>query len=585
MPLIRNTWMRGTIVVGASWFVLIFAASGSGNPQPLAFPQADPVVRTRGGEAGFARKGLAAGSDAATAIVVDGEGNAYVAGYCASSTGRDYVTIQYDSLGVRRWVAQYDGPAHGQDGINAIALDKRRCIVVTGYSGGGGDTADWATIKYGPLGDEKWVARFQGPTGKQNGASALAIDDSGAIYVVGEVTGVTSKRDFATVKYDAEGSQLWVAYYDGPAHDLDFSVAIALDDHGDCVVTGFSINADGGRDIVTIKYTAGGLEEWAARFDNPQHYDDSPSALAVDRSGNVYVTGTSGTSDALFPRMDYVTVSYDPNGRQRWVAYYNGIDGYHEDRSYGIAVDTNLNTYITGYSTGYGSDGDIATVKYDSNGVQQWVARYDGPAHSLDGGVCIRMDEGGYLYVGGFTYGTCAPDYILLKYSTAGVQQWLATYNGPADGMDMVSALAVNNERGAVVTGRSTDSALNVDFATVSYTGNGSLRWVARYDGGGPPVAEVNVEAAFPRAVALEQNYPNPFNPSTSIRYGLPNRSHVTVNVFNILGKQVAILQNGEQDAGYHEVRFDGSNLPSGVYFYRLHAGSYRETKKLLLVR
>lgn len=59
----------------------------------------------------------------------------------------------------------------------------------------------------------------------------------------------------------------------------------------------------------------------------------------------------------------------------------------------------------------------------------------------------------------------------------------------------------------------------------------------------------------------------------------------MTVNVFNILGKQVAILQNGEQDAGYHEVRFDGSNLPSGVYFYRLHAGSYRETKKLLLVR
>jgi hypothetical protein len=84
---------------------------------------------------------------------------------------------------------------------------------------------------------------------------------------------------------------------------------------------------------------------------------------------------------------------------------------------------------------------------------------------------------------------------------------------------------------------------------------------------------------------ALGQNYTNPFNPTTTIRYGLPNRSHVTLAVFNTLGQQVAILQNGEQDAGFHEVQFDGSKLASGVYFYRLQAGEFVHTSKMLLMK
>jgi hypothetical protein len=88
-----------------------------------------------------------------------------------------------------------------------------------------------------------------------------------------------------------------------------------------------------------------------------------------------------------------------------------------------------------------------------------------------------------------------------------------------------------------------------------------------------------------PSRYALAQNYPNPFNPSTTIRYGLPNRAHVTLSVYNTLGQVVAILQNGEQEAGYHEVNFDGRGLSSGVYFYRMQTGSYVESKKLVLTK
>jgi len=99
---------------------------------------------------------------------------------------------------------------------------------------------------------------------------------------------------------------------------------------------------------------------------------------------------------------------------------------------------------------------------------------------------------------------------------------------------------------------------------------------------------DVQAAAAAPAAVKnfeLGQNYPNPFNPSTVIRYALPLRTRTNVTVFNALGQVVKELVNEDEDAGYHEVRFDGTGLASGVYFYRLQAGSFVETKKLTLLK
>ena len=90
---------------------------------------------------------------------------------------------------------------------------------------------------------------------------------------------------------------------------------------------------------------------------------------------------------------------------------------------------------------------------------------------------------------------------------------------------------------------------------------------------------------ALPTEFALEQNYPNPFNPSTTIRYGLPSRSHGVLTVHNTLGQQVATLVEGEQEAGFHEVQFDASGLASGVYLYRLQAGDFVSTKSMLILK
>ena len=92
-------------------------------------------------------------------------------------------------------------------------------------------------------------------------------------------------------------------------------------------------------------------------------------------------------------------------------------------------------------------------------------------------------------------------------------------------------------------------------------------------------------ESVTPVHFALDQNYPNPFNPSTVIHYQLPVQSQVSLKVYNLLGQEVAVLVNGRKEAGRHEVVFDGSNRASGVYMYRLQAGDFISSKKLLMVK
>jgi hypothetical protein len=95
---------------------------------------------------------------------------------------------------------------------------------------------------------------------------------------------------------------------------------------------------------------------------------------------------------------------------------------------------------------------------------------------------------------------------------------------------------------------------------------------------------EVTVNLA-PKEFTLSQNYPNPFNPSTRIDFTTSARGQVTLKVFNILGKEVATLANGEMEAGFYQVTFDASKLSSGVYFYRLATGKFTETRRLMFLK
>ena len=96
---------------------------------------------------------------------------------------------------------------------------------------------------------------------------------------------------------------------------------------------------------------------------------------------------------------------------------------------------------------------------------------------------------------------------------------------------------------------------------------------------------EVEVEVTTPATFSLDQNYPNPFNPTTMIKYSIPADQQVSLNIYNLLGQKVMTLVNEVQKTGQHEVNFNASNLASGVYFYKLEAGSLSSIKKMILMK
>ncbi len=104
-------------------------------------------------------------------------------------------------------------------------------------------------------------------------------------------------------------------------------------------------------------------------------------------------------------------------------------------------------------------------------------------------------------------------------------------------------------------------------------------------DGSFSVLNTIKVEAYSPGEYLLFQNYPNPFNPSTKIYYALPELSHLSLKIYDVLGNEIATLVNEEKPAGSYEVQFNGSALSSGIYFYTLRAGNFSSTKKLILMK
>jgi len=525
--------------------------------------------------------------DGAGSIAVDGSGNVYVTGYSTGSgTSKDYATIKYNSAGVQQWVSTYNGPQGWNNDIaHSIAVDDSGNVYVTGQSFGIGTATDYATIKYNSAGVQQWASRYNGPPGNnpEDAAYSIAVDGSGNVYVTGRSIGSGTSHDYATIKYNSSGDSLWVQRYNGPGNYADAASSLAVDGSGNVYVTGSSMSGATYEtvDYATIKYNSAGIQQWVARYNGPGNYVDGASSIAVDGSGNVYVTGTSFGNGITYN--DYATIKYNSSGVQQWASRYNGPPENANDEAYSLAIDGSGNVYVTGQSVGIGTDYDYATIKYNSAGVQQWASRYNGPGNSSDAAYSLAVDGSGNVYVTGYiSVNIINYDYATIKYNSGGDSVWVQRYNGPANEEDKAYSIAVDGSGNVYVTGGSTGSSLNWDYATIKYS---------------ELVGITPISNEIPETFLLEQNYPNPFNPTTKIRFSLPNPSarlrngqeggaqYVKLIIYDITGREVETLVNEQLNAGTYEADFDGSNFASGIYFYVMKTESFTDTKRMILIK
>ncbi len=367
-------------------------------------------------------------------LAVDAEDNVYVTGYTYTgwvATGNMVVTGKCTSDGGWEWTSGYDGGGGPLDDIGYdVAVDESGYVYVTGL--GTVDSRNGVTtLKYEPDGDlsPEWpnvgwgpgVRRYEitGEYGYQAG-TALVVDAERNVYVVGTsalVNGAPS--DFVTLKYDADGQELWTRRYDGPAGQEDTPVGIALDDSANVFVAGSAKvpNQSGGTrpDYATVKYDPDGDLEWVALYNGPADYSDSCAALAVDGAGNAYVTGA-----ACFVSTDYATVKYTPDGDQAWVAFHDGPAGASDEAS-ALVVDDVGHVYVTGkVSTSLGM-WDYETVKYDASGNDLWSIGYSGPDLYGDRPTAIALGPGGRVHVHGSSgSATNLDDWVTVQYSQDG---------------------------------------------------------------------------------------------------------------------------------------------------------------------
>jgi len=532
-------------------------------------------------------------------IAVDYAGEVYLTGAMRNIYDYDFLNIKYNSSGVRQWVRQYDGSGGGDEALNSdyvlkLIADFDENIYVAGSSEDGFGSA-YAVFKYNHSGDNLWTSHYDGyGNGQAYGdyAQDFVVDRAGNVYITGTSVGSSGVADYATVKFGLDGKIQWVGRYNSSKTSTAVPAAIALDPEGNVCVTGGSWGANGTYDYTTIKYDPAGSSLWVANYNRFKNSQDYPRAVTIDAAGNVYVSGFSKDSGAL-PHWHLVTIKYNRAGARHWVAILPlAISSTYSPVHLKIWVAGFENVYLSGAGI---SNTNYVIIKYNKAGVLQWGSRYRGGASSMARVSDMALDEAGNIYVTGWRTKSAINqnwDYVTIKYNNAGQMQWLQRYNGPQNRDDFASAVAVDRSGNVYVTGASYGVG-QYDVVTIKYSQNsGSASKPADTDAreiDDTHTAKINLPDDF----YLTPNHPNPFsasgtfgNPGTSIRFGLPQASRVTLKVYNVLSEEVATLVDGLKPAGEHAVQFaPKQNLPSGIYFSVLDAGATRLVQRMVYAK
>lgn len=488
-------------------------------------------------------------------------------GYCMGGITKsfgagveDVLLLKTDANGSAQWACTYGGA--NVDFCHSLARTFDGGYIMSGWTNSFGGGYEAFLLKVSANGSYQWMRTYGWSGSNEYAYSVVQSLDSGYTFLGSTSTG---KSDILFVKTDINGAVQWARTFGDTAVFDQGKLLIRTADGGYLLVSRAASYSAGGRDFFLIKTNPSGVVQWSRTYGGK--WDENVYDIIKTSDGGYVTCGRTlsygaGSTDALI-------VKLSSGGVLQWARTYG--DTAFDDFANSI-IQTHDGGYATsGHTKSYGAGLDeCSLMKIDSIGNLQWT-RIFGGTQMDENLTLVQTADSGYA-LNGFTasYGAGNRDGVLMKTTANGYTFGCITEVTPTVGTP------------ALVT-----SSLSIEWTSVSpVVGTPSPTLSS-------PVLTITDLCSSSGVFSDDANhyqmqlviYPNPFNTRTTIRFSLPNALRVTLKVFDVLGREVAILVNGELNRGEHTVVFDTNDLSNGFYIYQLKSEHFIETKKLLLMR
>lgn len=512
------------------------------------------------------------GSDYSDKTITDAQGNIYIA--CATrtqNTSDDIMVLKYNSAGLLQWSKTYNYSYNGTEQPNDICLDNSGNIYVTGTSTRTqGGYYDCVLLKFDPNGNILWVKRINKTNYTDRKSEGVSLVFRDGIYVgINYIYNGWSESGIA--KYSAAGDS--VAYLQtGFLSNFSYRMWKMVQDNNLNIYAIYSgdLLPNEEEDLVVKKIgTNGSLSLiWTKTYTGASHLNDRARDIAVGPDGNIFITGHTYVSNQ---GANLILMKFGrDDGAVLMQKTYNDAINNQDDYGVKVSFDNNLNILVAGGTSGFNTPSNILMLKYSPTGTLMFTKTYDHAGSSIDGMRDLKTDSYGNYYIAGdYTDQVQQTSGLYtLKFSSAGELDWAIEKNMQSNIQSMRN-ININSDGSLIVTADYDDAGTR-KIMLIKY---------------GSTIGIQPVSGIIPEKFELSQNYPNPFNPSTNINFSIPVSGNVKLSVYDVSGREVAVLVNKDLAAGTYKADFNASMLSSGVYFCRINAGDFTDVKKMMLVK
>jgi hypothetical protein len=434
-------------------------------------------------------------------------------------------------------------------------------IVGTTDSSGGQDV--WL-IKTNSSGDTLWTKTYG--TYHYDYASCVHQTSDGGYIIFGETDSYDPNFwEGLLIKTDSNGDTLWTKHLGNYAYYF-FQSGVDLNGSGYVAVGFTKIGAADPEDIWLVKTDLNGDIVWEKTFGDVER--DAPSSIYRTTDGGFIISGSTELPSA--GDFDALLIKTDSDGNLSWSKTYGGTERdiasdvkQTDDGGYIIAGHTESFGHVNNYT-------DSWLIKTDNDGDTLWTKTWGSDEH--DGAMSVvQTTDGGFVWTGYRKMSTFIQDLWVVKTDADGNTLSSKTYGGTFNSIGRCINKIDNGS--LIITGNYYNEVTNTRDI-----------WLLNFD---PTFTDVkrDDETKIPETIVLKPNYPNPFNPFTTIEFGIPESKFVTLAVYNLIGEQVSVLVKENLTAGNYKANWNATDLPSGIYIYKLITGKFVETKKMILLK